>query len=36
MFKLDLEKPEEPEIKCQNPLDHQKSMRVSEKKKIYF
>ena len=33
MFKLDLEKKkkEEPEIKCQRPLDHQKSKRVPEK-----
>ena len=25
MFKLDLEKTEEPEIKCQHPMDHQNS-----------
>jgi len=37
MFKLDLEKAEEPEIKsidlihCQNPLDHRESERVPEK-----
>ena len=31
MFKLDLEKAEEPESNCQNPLDHQKSKRVPEK-----
>ena len=34
MFKLDLEKAEEPEIpisNCQHPLDHQKSKRVPEK-----
>ena len=34
MFKLDLEKAEEPESNCQNPLDHQKSKRVPEN--IYF
>ena len=34
MFKLVLEKAEEPEINCQNPLDHQKSKRVPEN--IYF
>ena len=34
MFKLDLEKAEEPEIKCQDLLDHQKSKRVPEN--IYF
>ena len=34
MFKLDLEKAEEPEIKCQHLLDHQKSKRVPEN--IYF
>ena len=27
----DLEKAEEPEIKCQHPLDHRKSKRVPEK-----
>ena len=31
MFKLDLEKAEEPEIKCHHPLDHRKSKRVPEK-----
>ena len=31
MFKLDLEKTEEPEIKLQHPLDHRKSKRVPEK-----
>ena len=31
MFKLDLEKAEEPEINRQHPLDHQKSERVLEK-----
>ena len=31
MFKLDLEKAEEPEINCQHPLDHQKSKSVPEK-----
>ena len=36
MFKLDLEKAEEPEIKLPHTLDHQKSKRVQKKKKIYF
>ena len=31
MFKLDLEKTEEPESNCQHPLDHGKSKRVPEK-----
>ena len=31
MFKLDLEKEEEPEINCQHLLDHWKSERVPEK-----
>jgi len=31
MFKLVLEKAEEPEIKLPNPLDHRKSKRVPEK-----
>ena len=31
MFKLDLEKAQEPEINCQHPLNHQKSKRVPEK-----
>ena len=31
MFMLDLEKAEEPEIKCQHLLDHGKSKRVPEK-----
>ena len=37
MFKLDLEKAEEPEIlisNCQHPLDHQKSKRVPEKHQL--
>ena len=34
MFKLVLEKAEEPDIKLQHPLDHQKSKRVPES--IYF
>ena len=34
MFKLVLEKAEEPETNCQHPLDHQKSKRVPEN--IYF
>ena len=35
MLKLDFEKAEDPEIKCQHLLDHQKSKRVPEKN-IYF
>ena len=31
MFKLDLENSEEPKIKLQHLLDHQKSKRVPEK-----
>ena len=31
MFKLDLEKAEEPEINCQHPLDYRNSKRVPEK-----
>ena len=31
MFKLDLEKAEEPEMKLPHPLDHRKSKRVPEK-----
>ena len=31
MFKLDSEKAEEPEIKCQHPLDHRKSKTIPEK-----
>ena len=31
MFKLNLEKAEEPEVNCQHPLDHRKSKRVPEK-----
>ena len=31
MFKLDLEKAEEPEINCQHLLDHRKSKRIQEK-----
>ena len=31
MFKLVLEKAEEPEINCHHPLDHRKSRRVPEK-----
>ena len=31
MYKLDLEKAEEPEIKLPNPLDHRKSKRIPEK-----
>ena len=36
MFKLDLEKVEEWQIKCQHPLYHQKSKKLPGKKKIYF
>ena len=36
MFKLDLEKVEEWQIKCQHPLYHQKGKKIPEKKKIYF
>ena len=31
MYKLDLEKEEEPETKCQHPLDHRKSKKIPEK-----
>ena len=31
MFKLDLEKAEEPEIKLSHQLDHRKSKRIPEK-----
>ena len=34
MFKLDLEKAEEPEIKLQTPLDHRKSKKSSRKPSI--
>ena len=34
MFKLDLEKAEEPEINCKYPLDHRKAREFL--KKIYF
>ena len=33
MFKLVLEKAEEPEIKLPNPLDHRKNKRIQKKKK---
>ena len=36
MFKLVLEKAEEPEIKLPNLLHHGKNKRVPEKKNIYF
>ena len=36
MFKLDLEKAEEPEINCQHLLDHQKSKRIPEKHLLLF
>ena len=35
MYKVNLEKAEEPEIKCQHPLDHRKSKSAPEKN-IYF
>ena len=35
MYKLDLEKTEEPEINCQHSLDHKESKRIPEKN-IYF
>ena len=35
MFKMDLEKAEEPEINCQHPLDHRKS-KGNQKNKIYL
>ena len=31
MYKLDLEKAEEPEINCKHPLDHRENKRLSEK-----
>ena len=34
MFKLDLEKAEEPEVKLQHPLDHKKNNGIPEN--IYF
>ena len=36
IFKLDLEKAEEPEINCQHPLDHWKSKRDPEKHLLYW
>ena len=36
MFKLDLEKAEEPEIKLETSLDHRKSKRIKKKKSVYF
>ena len=36
MFKLDLEKAEEPEIKLPTSMDYQKSKRVSEKHLFCF
>ena len=36
MFKLDLEKAEEPKSSCQYPLDHWKSKRVPEKYILLF
>jgi len=34
MFKLDLEKAEEPEIKLPHPLDHRKSKRIKKNKNL--
>ena len=34
MYKLVLEKAEEPEIKLQHPLDHRKSKRIPEKSTV--
>ena len=36
IFKLDLDKAEESDIKWQHLVDHQKSKGIPEKKKIYF
>ena len=36
MFKLDLERQRNQRSSCQHPLDHRKSKRIPEKKKIYF
>ena len=36
MYKLDLEKAEETEIKLQHPLDHRKSKRIPGKKKTTY
>ena len=36
MYKLDLEKAEEPEIKLPTSAGHRKSKRIPEKKTIYF
>ena len=36
MFKLVLEKAEEPEIKCQHPLDHHLEKARDSRKNIYF
>ena len=36
MFKLDLEKAEEPETKLPNSLDHQKTKRVPEEHLLHF
>ena len=35
MLNLDLEKAKEPEINCENLLDHRKSKRVPEKTSIF-
>ena len=36
MFKLDLEKAEEPEINCQHPLNHRKSKRITQKHLLHW
>ena len=36
MFKLDLEKAEEPEMKFQNPSDHRKSETIQNKHLLLF
>ena len=37
MFKLDLEKAEEPEVKLQHPLDHRKKQgNAKQEENIYF
>jgi len=36
MLKMDLEKAEEPEIRCQHPLDHRKSKGIPENFYFYF
>ena len=36
MYKLDLEKSEEPEVKLQHPMDHRKSTGITENIYICF